>query len=135
MAISVFGILAVAILVLHLLWIAWVIIPGWLLTRNRRLLAWLHIGSLLWGVVMEVGPWPCPLTVAEQWLQRRAGWAAYQGSFLIHYLEIVIYPDVSPELLAWVGSDVCFTDPRHPRKAILARTRMRTLACAARRRE
>jgi len=56
---------------------------------------------------MEVGPWPCPLTIAEQWLRRGAGPASYQGSFLIHYLEIVVYPDVSPELLAWAGSGVC----------------------------
>jgi Protein of Unknown function (DUF2784) len=101
------GVLAVLVLLIHLLWILWVIL-GWLVTRNRRLLASLHIGSLLWGILMEVGPWPCPLTIAEQWPQRRAGSIAYEGSFLIHYLEAVIYPDVSQELLTWVGSGVCF---------------------------
>jgi hypothetical protein len=101
------GVLAVLVLLIHLFWILWVVL-GWILTRNRPSLRWFHIGSLLWGILIEVGPWPCPLTIAEQWLQRRAGSAEYQGSFLIHYLEAVIYPDVSQELLTWVGSGVCF---------------------------
>ena len=98
--------LAELVLLIHLLWILWVIL-GWIVTRNRPLLRWVHIGSLLWGILTEVGPWPCPLTIVEQWLQHRAGPPSYQGSFLIHYLEIVIYPEVSPELLAWAGSGVC----------------------------
>jgi|ERR1017187_3243487 hypothetical protein len=101
-----FEVLAELVLLIHLLWILWVIL-GWILTRKRPLLRWFHIGSLVWGILTEVGPWPCPLTIAEQWLQRRAGPGPYQGSFLIHYLEIVIYPDVSQELLAWAGSSVC----------------------------
>lgn len=101
-----FEVLTELVLLIHLLWILWVIL-GWIVTRNRPLLRWFHIGSLLWGILMEVGPWPCPLTIAEQWLRRGAGPASYQGSFLIHYLEIVVYPDVSPELLAWAGSGVC----------------------------
>src|SRR5713226_10032008 len=101
-----FEVLAELVLLIHLLWILWVIL-GWIVTRNRPSLRWFHIGSLLWGILIEVGPWPCPLTIAEQWLQRRAGSAEYQGSFLMHYLEAVIYPDVSPELLTWAGSGVC----------------------------
>src|SRR5713101_3578355 len=102
-----FEVLAELALLVHFLWILWVIL-GWIVTRNRPLLRRLHIGSLLWGILMEVGPWPCPLTIAEQWLQGRAGSAAYQGSFLIHYLEAVIYPDVSQEMLTRVASGVCF---------------------------
>ncbi len=100
------GVLAVLVLLIHVFWILWVVL-GWILTRNRPSLRWFHIGSLLWGILMEVGPWPCPLTIADQWLQRRAGSAAYRGSSLIHYLEAVIYPNVSPDLLNWLGSGVC----------------------------
>src|SRR5437660_12852426 len=100
-----FEVLAELVLLVHLLWILWVIL-GWRVTRNRRLFACLHIGSLFWGIAMEVGPWPCPLTITEQWLQRRAGSAAYRGSVLMHYLEAVIYLDISPVLLTWAGSGV-----------------------------
>lgn len=103
-------ILAELVLFIHLLWILWVIL-GWIVTRNRPLLRWFHIASLVWGILTEIGPWPCPLTIAEQWLERRASSPSYQGSFLIHYLihylEMIIYPDVSPKLLAWAGSGVC----------------------------
>ena len=75
------GVLAVLVLLIHVFWILWVVL-GWILTCSRPSLRWFHIGSLLWGILMEVGPWPCPLTIAEQWLQRRAGSAEYEGSFL-----------------------------------------------------
>jgi hypothetical protein len=93
-------------LTLHLLWIAWILF-GWLFTRGRPLLAGLHIGSLIWGVVVELGPWPCPLTILEQWLEARAGATPYQQSFLVHYLEKLIYPDLPEAVVGWAGAGVC----------------------------
>ena len=90
--------LAGAVLALHLVWILWVIL-GALLTRQRPLLAGLHIISLMYGIVIEVAPWPCPLTLAEQWLQGKAGMMHYTESFLVHYLGAIVYPDVSQSLL------------------------------------
>jgi hypothetical protein len=86
--------LAGAVLVIHLVWILWVIL-GALLTRRRPWLVGFHILSLVYGVVIEVVPWPCPLTLAEQWLEQRAGITPYSGSFLVHYLDALVYPDVS----------------------------------------
>lgn len=101
-----FATLAALVLFLHLLWIVWVLF-GWMLTRHRPVLAWIHIASLIWGVCVEAGPWPCPLTLLEQWLESRAGSGSYQGGFIVHYLDAIVYPDVSPQLLTWVGSGVC----------------------------
>jgi hypothetical protein len=101
-----FAVLASLVLLLHLAWIAWILL-GWLVTRTRRWLRWLHIGSLLWAICVEAGPWPCPLTLFEQWLDGRAGSGAYQGSFIVHYLETFIYPDVPQWLLTWFGPVVC----------------------------
>lgn len=103
---KVFTILAELVLLFHLAWIVWILF-GWLVTRNRPLLAWLHIASVLWGICVEAGPWPCPLTLLEQKLESDAGAASYEGSFLIHYLEAFVYPDVSPRFLTWFGSAVC----------------------------
>ena len=91
---------------MHLAWIVWVIF-GALLTRNRRWLAWCHIGSLIYSIVIEAGSWPCPLTLAEQWLQARAGIVPYREPFLIHYLEAVVYPNVPETLLVTVAVAVC----------------------------
>jgi len=86
--------MAVAILTLHLLWILWVIC-GALLTRRRRASRWLHIISLVYSVLIEALPWPpCPLTLLEAWLEARAGISPYPGSFLVHYLEAIVYPDI-----------------------------------------
>ncbi len=99
--------LAVAVLVIHLLWIAWVMF-GALLTRHRRALRWFHIASLVYSIFIEAAPWPpCPLTVLEQWLEARGGVAPYRGPFLLHYLDALVYPDVPLTLLVVCAVAVC----------------------------
>jgi hypothetical protein len=99
--------LAVAVLILHLLWILWVIF-GALFTRHRPALRYLHIASLVYGVFIEIAPWPpCPLTVLEQVLEERAGILPYHEPFLVHYLEAVIYPDIPLLLLVGCAVAVC----------------------------
>jgi hypothetical protein len=101
-----FHTLAVLVLILHLLFIGWVLL-GWLLTRRRPWLRWAHIVSLLYGIVIETGPWPCPLTLAENCFLQRAGIAPYREPFLVHYLEAVVYPDVSSAVLTWCAVAAC----------------------------
>jgi Protein of Unknown function (DUF2784) len=94
------------VLLLHLLFIGWVIF-GAFLTRNRPLLRWFHIASLVYGILLEVLDWSCPLTPMENWLRDRAGAPTYQGGFLLHYLDALVYPDVPPSLLVVCGVAVC----------------------------
>lgn len=98
--------LAAAALTVHLAWIVWVVL-GWLATRGRPWLRGFHILSLLYSIVIELGPWWCPLTRVEQWAQRRAGMEPYRESFLIHYLDALVYPNVSEGLLAWSAASFC----------------------------
>ena len=63
---------AILVLFLHALFILWVVF-GALVTRSRPVLRWLHIASLVWGILTELLPWPCPLTVLENWLEVKAG--------------------------------------------------------------
>ena len=98
--------LATAVLFLHALFILWVIF-GALLTRSRPVLRWLHIASLVWGILTEVLPWPCPLTLLENSLEGRAGIEPYQGGFLLHYLDKLVYPDISANVLTIAGVIVC----------------------------
>jgi hypothetical protein len=98
--------LATAVLFLHGLFIFWVIF-GALLARGRPMLRWLHIASLVWGILTELLPWPCPLTLLENWLEARAGVEPYQGGFLLHYLDRVVYPNISPTVLTVAGVFVC----------------------------
>ena len=103
---NLYRILSVAALTVHLVWILWVTC-GWLVTRNRPLLRWFHILTLIYSIVIEIGPWPCPLTMAEEWLQQGAGIQPYHEPFLVHYLEALVYPNVSQTVVTWCGVAVC----------------------------
>jgi len=94
--------LAAGTLAVHLAFIVWVIF-GTLVTRRCRWLARLHIASVAYGIVIEAGPWPCPLTFLENWFEARAGVTPYRGPFLVHYLDALVYPNVSPRLLVWAA--------------------------------
>jgi uncharacterized protein DUF2784 len=97
---------AAGVLVLHLLFILWVAF-GALFTRCRPLLRWFHIASLIYGILLEILDWSCPLTPMENWFRGRAGIPTYRGGFLLHYLDALVYPDVPPSLLVLCAGAVC----------------------------
>lgn len=103
---NVYSTLATSVLFVHALFIVWVVF-GALFTRSRPILRWLHIASLIWGLLTELLPWPCPLTLLENWLEQRAGVAPYQGGFLLHYMDKLVYPDISATTLTVAGVIVC----------------------------
>src|ERR1700756_5165184 len=103
---SLYSALATFVLFLHALFILWVVF-GALVTRSRPVLRWLHIASLVWGILTELLPWPCPLTLLENWLEGKAGVTPYHGGFVLHYLDKLIYPDISPVALTIGGVVVC----------------------------
>ena len=98
--------LAVFALILHALFILWVVF-GAFVARSRPMLRWLHIASLVWGILTELLPWPCPLTLLENWLEAKAGVQPYPGGFLLHYLDKLVYPDISASVLTAAGLLVC----------------------------
>lgn len=98
--------LAALILSVHLAWLVLVIF-GALWTRGRPLWSGAHILALLWGIVVEVSSWPCPLTLAEEYFESKAGVAAYHGSFLLHYLDAIVYPDLPGWIVTCAGVAVC----------------------------
>ena len=103
---ALYSALSAGVLSLHVLFILWVTF-GALIARSRPPLRWVHITCLIWGILIEVLPWPCPLTLLENWLENRAGVAPYRGGFLLHYLDALVYPNISPVLLTVAGIVVC----------------------------
>jgi hypothetical protein len=79
------------LLLVHLLFIVFVV-AGALLVWRRSWVAWLHLPAALWGALVELRGWYCPLTPAEQWMRQAAGEAGYSGGFIEHYLLPLIYP-------------------------------------------
>lgn len=86
-----YRLLADAVVVVHGLFIVFVVLGGFLAWR-RRWMAWLHVPAAVWGVLIEYRGWVCPLTPLENALRARAGIAGYGGGFIEHYLVPLIYP-------------------------------------------
>ena len=86
-----YGWLADAVLLLHMAFLIFVAVGGFLVLRWRRL-AWLHVPAFLWGALIEFTGSTCPLTPLEVALRRRGGEAGYTGGFIEHYVTPVIYP-------------------------------------------
>ena len=87
----IYSVLADLVLVLHLAFIAFVVLGGFLALRWRRLV-WIHPPLAVWGALVALMGWICPLTPLENYLRGLAGLAQYGGSFLERYLLPLIYP-------------------------------------------
>ena len=78
------------------------------MTHRRRLLRTLHIASVIYAMVIELVPWlPCPLTVAEAWLEAGAGIEPALRPFLVRVLDAVVYPDLPDWLVIGCAVLVC----------------------------
>ncbi len=85
--------LADIVLVAHFTFVVFVLGGGLLLLRWPRLI-WLHVPALVWGLVIELTGWVCPLTPLENVLRAMAGLNIYQGDFVGRYLLALLYPAV-----------------------------------------
>src|SRR5712664_404481 len=98
MALGLYRAMGASVLSLHATCIAWVIF-GAFFTRGRPRLAALHVATLLYGMIVEIFGFWCPLTALEAWLEVRGNVPAYRGPFLLHYLVVVVYLGLPPNLL------------------------------------
>ena len=80
-----------ALVVVHLGFIFFVVIGGFLAWRWRRV-AWIHLPVACWGALIEFSGWVCPLTPLENDMRRLAGDLGYEGGFIEHYVIPIIYP-------------------------------------------
>ena len=84
--------LADALVVVHLLFVAFVVGGGFLLMRWPKL-AWLQLPAASWGVYIEFTGGVCPLTPLENRLRVLGGGSAYTESFIERYLLPILYPE------------------------------------------
>lgn len=87
----VYQIAADTVVVLHLVFVLFAVL-GSLLILWRRYLLWLHLPAMIWAAWIEFRGGLCPLTPLENWLRRQGGMAGYQGGFIEHYVEPLLYP-------------------------------------------
>jgi hypothetical protein len=91
------------VVLLHMLFILFVLFGAWLVPRWRWV-AWLHVPAFAWGAAIEFLGAVCPLTPIEQRLRGMAGERGYTGGFVDHYIVPVMYPaGLTPTLQLWLG--------------------------------
>ena len=110
---SLFMLAADAVLLLHVLVVIFIVL-GLVLIFVGNYFAWrwvrdpwfrlLHLLAICGVVLLSWLGFICPLTSIEMALRARAGDAAYQGSFISHWLETLLYYQAPP----WVFV-VCYT--------------------------
>ena len=92
--------LADAVLVFHLLFVAFAVAGG-LLAFRRRWMPLLHLPALAWAAFVEFTGRICPLTPLENHLRAAGGEAGYAGGFIEHYLLPLLYPAELTRELQW----------------------------------
>jgi len=97
------GFLADAVLVLHALFLVWVVFGAVAVWRWPWLAA-LHLPAVAWGLWIETSGGVCPLTPLENSLRAAAGEIGYSGGFIEHYVGGVIYPAGLTRAAQWLAA-------------------------------
>ena len=95
----VFPLLGDAVIILHFLWILFILF-GLLIGIKYGRLIWVHLRGLVFTLILNIGGWFCPLTYLENHLYSLySPQLTYAGSFIGQYLQELIYLDVDESFL------------------------------------
>jgi hypothetical protein len=98
----IFNMLADAVVLLHFLWIVFLIF-GAVWGRKVRWVRFVHIPALCFALLLEIFSWYCPLTYLEVWLRERGGAGeGYPGAFIPHYLERIVYIGIDRRIIIFL---------------------------------
>jgi Protein of Unknown function (DUF2784) len=93
--------------VVHFLWILFLIF-GFVFALKGSRIAYVHLGGLMFALILNALGWYCPLTYLEYSLRSiHDTHPGYSTSFIARGLEKVIYPDVPENLLR--GGEILLT--------------------------
>jgi len=73
---------------------------GAFIGKRVRAVKFIHIVGLIFAVILQIFGWYCPLTHLEVWLrQKHDPLLTYRGSFIIHYMEKIVYLELTPGII------------------------------------
>ena len=87
----IYHLLADLIVVIHLLFVLFVMLGGLLILR-WRFFVWIHMPAVFWAMLIEFSGWICPLTPLENHLRIKGGSSGYATGFVEHYIIPLLYP-------------------------------------------
>ncbi len=86
-----YRILADATAIFHFAFVLFVAFGAVLVLRWRKL-AWIHLPVAIWGALIEIMNWTCPLTTYENMFRIRGGMQGYGDDFIAYHIFRLIYP-------------------------------------------
>ena len=90
-----YKILADIVVLIHFLWILFLFFGAFLGIKNRAVKIF-HLSGLAFAFIIQIFDWYCPLTHLEVWLRsKHSPFLAYAGSFIIYYVEKIVYIEIS----------------------------------------
>ena len=81
-----------AVVFVHLSGVVFILFGGFLVWRWKWT-GWVHVPIFLWGALIHFTGWICPLTPLENYFRVKSGGAAYEGSFVEHYILSLVVSD------------------------------------------
>jgi len=100
-------ILADIVVLTHFLWIIFLLL-GALWGIKNKVVRIFHLCGLAFAPIIQVFGWYCPLTYLEVWLRSRQDSSlTYTGSFIIHYVEEVVYVELPRILILFFTLLLC----------------------------
>lgn len=95
----IYKILADIVVLIHFIWILFLIFGAFAGIKNKAVKV-LHLSGLAFALILQLAGWYCPFTYLEVWLRAQHDPAfAYTGSFIIHYVEKLVYIQISVRIL------------------------------------
>ena len=79
------------VLIAHLAFVLFAVLGGFIVLKWKNL-AWIHVPAFLWGALIELAGWVCPLTPLENWLREKDGGLVYRTDFIENYILSLLYP-------------------------------------------
>ena len=100
-------ILADIVVLIHFLWIIFLFLGALWGIKNKTVRIF-HLSGLAFAFVIQVFSWYCPLTYLEVWLRSRHDASlTYTGSFILHYVEQVVYIELARDLIFVLTLALC----------------------------
>ncbi|WP_440695462.1 DUF2784 domain-containing protein [Candidatus Pelagibacter sp. HIMB109] len=107
---SVFEIFATIALLLHFLFILFVIFGAILILKFKKII-YVHIPAVAWGAYIELSHSICPLTHLENFFLKKAGKDQYSVDFIENYIFKIIYPPaLNYEIQTYLGVILIFVN-------------------------
>jgi hypothetical protein len=90
-----YKILADIVVLIHFLWILFLFFGAFWGIKNKGVKIF-HLSGLAFAFIIQIFDWNCPLTHLEVWLRsKHSPSLTYVGSFIIHYVEKIVYIEIS----------------------------------------